>query len=98
MNNTFTDGFIPDNKFKPKVKPVDKRGYKRSGMILFNNINQVQPPAARTWAKTRNDSEFGGEREAKNATAEPTVASTVSYDKKPFGRHHSVVKDNLRAS
>lgn len=38
FSNTFTDGFMA--KSVPRVHPIDKRGYKRSGMILFNNINQ----------------------------------------------------------
>jgi hypothetical protein len=41
--NTHTDGFMNGSAMRTmsKVKPEHTIGYKRSGMILFNNINQV---------------------------------------------------------
>ena len=82
FSNTFTDGFMA--KSVPRVKPVDNRGYKRSGMILFGNINQInvseqKVPTAVDKIKTRNSSVFDtGVSRDKNATADPTLASTLS--------------------
>ena len=78
FNNTFTEGFQAS---VPRVKPVDKRGYKRSGMIFFGNINHI--PADQTTnanssiQKTRNDTFKQTSRYKDNATTEPSSYSNT---------------------
>ena len=86
FSNTYTNGFMSSMQ---KQKPKQCRGYLRSGMILFNNINQVNVGGQKT--------PRAGKRTVEPTTPQPEVIKTLEGGAGSSENYKRWVKQNPAA-